>query len=112
MAGGSRLCADSAGADGLFAFAGLWEHWMSPDGSEIETGVIVTTAPNREVAEIHDRMPVILPPESYDAWLMPDGGGTDLLRPYPSADMELHPVSLTVNNPRNDTPACLETAGA
>ncbi|MBL8849492.1 MAG: SOS response-associated peptidase [Planctomycetaceae bacterium] len=89
-----------------FAFAGLWERW-----GDIESCAIITTEANDLIATIHDRMPVILPPDAWDAWLMPDGGNTELLRPYPPEEMELHPVSLTVNNPRNDTPACLEAAG-
>ena len=55
--------------DGLFAFAGLWEHWMAPDGSELETGLIVTTDPNRPVAAIHNRMPVVIMPDDFDTWL-------------------------------------------
>lgn len=54
---------------GLFAFAGLWEHWQSPDGSEIETAAIITTAANSDIAPIHDRMPVVIMPEHYDPWL-------------------------------------------
>jgi len=52
--------------EGLFAFAGLWEPWMGADGSEIETGLIITTEPNREVAAIHPRMPVVIAPEDYE----------------------------------------------
>jgi len=70
--------------DGLFAFAGLWEHWMGPDGSELETGLIITTDPNRPVAAIHDRMPVVIMPEDFDTWL---GGepriAQGLIRPAP-----------------------------
>ena len=58
--------------DGLFAFAGLWEHWMGADGSEIETGVIITTAPNKTIATIHDRMPVVINPDDYETWLTGD----------------------------------------
>ena len=45
---------------GLFALAGLWEHWMGPDGSELETAMLMTIAPNAELSAIHDRMPVII----------------------------------------------------
>ena len=55
--------------DGLFAFAGLWEHWMGADGSELETGLIITTEPNRVVAAIHTRMPVVIEPREFDTWL-------------------------------------------
>lgn len=54
---------------GLFAFAGIWEHWMGADGSEIETAAVITTEPNVTVARIYDRMPVIIQPESYAQWL-------------------------------------------
>jgi putative SOS response-associated peptidase YedK len=59
--------------NGLFAFAGLWEHWMGADGSELETGVIITTEPNSVVAKVHDRMLAILQPDSYAAWLDNEG---------------------------------------
>jgi putative SOS response-associated peptidase YedK len=58
--------------DGLFAFAGLWEHWMGSDGSELETGCIITTEPNAEVAAIHNRSPVVVEPQDYEAWLAGD----------------------------------------
>ncbi|MFO1088360.1 MAG: SOS response-associated peptidase [Hyphomicrobiales bacterium] len=56
----------------LFAFAGLWESWMSADGSEIDSACIVTTAANATVAAVHDRMPVVIPPERYADWLCSD----------------------------------------
>lgn len=56
----------------LFAFAGLWEHWMGADGSEIETGLIITGEPNAVVAQIHNRMPVIIMPEHFNLWLAGD----------------------------------------
>jgi putative SOS response-associated peptidase YedK len=76
----------------LLAFAGLWEHWDAPDGSFIESCTILTTAANAAVSVLHDRMPVILPPECFDEWLQP---GQDparlpaLLRPYPAEEMVL-----------------------
>ena len=70
-----------------FGFAGLWEHWMGADGSEIETAAIVTTSPNAVVAKIHDRMPVVIMPEDYTAWLdtdnVPAEDAAALLRPAP-----------------------------
>jgi putative SOS response-associated peptidase YedK len=54
---------------GLFGFAGVWEHWMGADGSELETACIVTAAANHTVAAVHDRMPVVIPPERFGAWL-------------------------------------------
>lgn len=92
-----------------FAFAGLWERWQAHDGNTLETGTIITTEANSLMASVHDRMPVILPPETYDRWL--DPGATDLqplLRPYASDAMTLYPVSLTVNSPSHDTPDCIQ----
>src|SRR6185436_19164584 len=54
---------------GLFAFAGLWEHWLGADGSEIETAAIITTAPNDVIAQIYSRMPVVIHPENFAQWL-------------------------------------------
>jgi len=86
--------------DGLFAFAGLWEHWMSPDGSEIETGVIVTTAPNREVAEIHDRMPVVIQPQDYETWLTGEvDAAAKLIHPAPDGFFTLEPTRIERNAP-------------
>ena len=51
------------------AFAGLWETWIGPNGEELETAAIVTTRANRTLAPIHERMPVIVPPEAFDLWL-------------------------------------------
>ncbi|MEE9552335.1 MAG: SOS response-associated peptidase [Gammaproteobacteria bacterium] len=88
----------------LFAFAGLWEYWERPD-EEIESCTIITTEANQLMATIHDRMPVILDPEHYDAWL--EEGGTDLLMPY-SGEMSVHPVSTKVNSPKSDGAALIE----
>ena len=54
---------------GLFAFAGLWEHWLGADGSELETAAIITTAPNNVIAQIYSRMPVVIHPENFAQWL-------------------------------------------
>ena len=66
-ASGPIACGRSDG--GPIAFAGLWETWMGPNGEEMETAAIVTTPANRELARLHDRMPVIVPPEAFDFWL-------------------------------------------
>jgi len=69
----------------LFAFAGIWEHWTSPDGSELASAAILTTEPNAMMAKIHTRMPVIIKPESFTKWLdhsRPDGRTVEkLMRP-------------------------------
>jgi putative SOS response-associated peptidase YedK len=99
-------------ADGApFAFAGLWENWLAPEGQFISSGAIITTTPNALVAPIHDRMPAILAPEDYDAWLSPEPlpppALTALLRPYPAAAMRQRAVSARVNRASYDAPDCL-----
>ena len=95
----------------VFGFAGLWEHWESGDGSLLETCTILTTAPNELMASIHNRMPVILPADDYEAWLDPtlqDRGFLEsLLEPYDADAMQAYPVSTQVNNPRHDQAECL-----
>jgi len=95
-----------------FAFAGLWEHWKPAEGEPLETCTIITTEPNDLMAPIHNRMPVILSPTSYDQWLDPTFQQITplnaLLRPYPSKELTAYPVSTLVNNPRHDAPQCLE----
>ena len=92
--------------DEPLAFAGLWEVWRPP-GSEDElvSGTIITGEPNDKMAEIHDRMPVILPPDTWDAWLDRDQHDIELLGrflvPAPSSLLTFHPVSTEVNNVRN-----------
>jgi len=91
-----------------FAFAGLWDQWNAPDGSTILSCTIITTQPNSLVEHIHNRMPVILPPQAYDAWLMPgEQSPTELahwLVPYPAEEMMAYPVSRQVNSPNNESP--------
>ena len=93
----------------LFAFGGLWEHWQSPDGSEIDSCTILTITPNTLTAPIHDRMPVIIDPADYDPWLEAGTAeAAELLRPYPAEVMGAQPVSKLVNNPKIDEPRCAE----
>jgi putative SOS response-associated peptidase YedK len=96
-----------------FAFAGLWENWFSKDGSQILSCTILTTRPNIMMENIHNRMPVILPPGTYDTWLQPGEVAdtkilSNLLIPYPDSEMSAYPVSTVVNNPRNESPACVQ----
>jgi putative SOS response-associated peptidase YedK len=96
-----------------FAFAGLWESWRDDGGPEVRSCAILTTAPNALAGEIHNRMPVILPAGSYDAWLDPEAEKEELvalLAPYPEAEMEAYPVSRFVNSPSNNDPRCIEPA--
>jgi putative SOS response-associated peptidase YedK len=93
---------------GLFAFAGLWEQWRDPDAGIIESFSIVTTRANDLLAPIHNRMPVILPPDAYPIWIDPgarDPGVLEgLLTPFPSQAMKAVPVSPRVNSPGADDP--------
>ena len=90
-----------------FVFAGLWDRWDGPEGP-VHTCTVLTTEPAASIAEIHDRMPVILPVESRDRWLDPSASQEALkalLRPYPG-QLEAYPVSTLVNSPDNDDPDC------
>jgi putative SOS response-associated peptidase YedK len=91
-----------------FAFAGLWDSWSGPDGSQVKSCTIITTVPNNLMALIHNRMPVILHPRDYAKWLDPatqtPEGLTPLLKPYPDEEMSAYPVSTLVNKPGNDMP--------
>jgi putative SOS response-associated peptidase YedK len=95
-------------AQPLFAFAGLWERWKPKDGAPIDTFTIVTTEANPAVAEIHDRMPVILPAAAHDAWLAGEAAeAAALLKSY-AGETRLRAVKKLVSDPRNDGPECLE----
>jgi len=97
-----------------FALAGLWERWEPEGGDPVESCTIITTAPNALLEPIHDRMPVILPPEHHEIWLTagPDHGATlrELLKPYPDEAMEAVAVSTLVNKPSVDDPRCVAPA--
>ena len=96
-----------------FAFAGLWDRWLSPDGSEVLSCAIITITPNQMMQEIHNRMPVILPDEAHPLWL--ESGDREItrlqaaLKPYPGEEMIAYLVSPLVNNPANDNPACIQS---
>jgi putative SOS response-associated peptidase YedK len=96
-----------------FAFAGLWEGWEKGGEGTLRTCAILTTRANPVLSGIHDRMPVILPHDAYDAWLDPDAGREELgelMIPYPNDDLETYPVSRFVNSPRNNDERCIEPA--
>jgi putative SOS response-associated peptidase YedK len=95
---------------GMFAFAGLWSTWHAPDGGRLRTCTILTTAANSAIAELHDRMPVILPPDAESEWLelaSPPGRVEEILGGLSPADISLQPVGLAVNDARYDGPECL-----
>jgi putative SOS response-associated peptidase YedK len=97
-----------------FAFAGLWDSWESPDGSNIKTCTIITTEPNELMANLHNRMPVILQPRDYAKWLDASPQTPEnllpLLKPYPPEALSAHPVSTLVNKPGNDSPELIVPA--
>lgn len=93
-----------------FAFAGVWEAWRNPEGEVVRSFAIVTTAANARIAQIHDRMPVILRQDDEDAWLDPAGDEPklqSLLVPYDLDQTDLYRVDARVNNVKNDDPQCL-----
>lgn len=98
----------------LFAMAGLWERWQPRDGAALESVAIVTTAATPSLAPLHDRMPLLVDPEGYDAWLDPSARDVAaVLARLPAARgaaLRLRRVSTRVNDIRNDDPRCLEDA--
>lgn len=94
-----------------FAFAGLWESWMGPNGEEIESAAIVTTQASPSIAHIHHRMPVMLAPEAFAPWLdcaqVDAQSALSFLTPLPDEQLELRPVSAAVNRVANDDPSLL-----
>jgi putative SOS response-associated peptidase YedK len=108
--------------DRPFAFAGLWESWRGKEEScesesaerespPIETCTVITTDANALTCDIHDRMPVILPEDSYDLWLDPEFECREplqqMLKPFSSDEMAMNSISTRVNNVRHDDEACL-----
>lgn len=101
-------------ADGdLLAFAGLWSTWRAADDEEpLRTCTILTTDANASLSELHDRMPVVLPPDAWDEWLDPDHPDPRELRhllvPAPDDALTVRPVSREVNTPRNNHAGLIE----
>ncbi len=95
-----------------FAFAGLWESWISAEGQSIKTCTIVTADPNELMKSIHNRMPVIVPEDLEEIWMDPSLQNKEdlapVLQPYPSEEMEAFEVSKLVNSPANDSPECIQ----
>jgi putative SOS response-associated peptidase YedK len=93
-----------------FAFAGMWERWEK-GGEPVESCTILTTAAADSLADIHDRMPLVLDPSMYDTWLDPTLQEPErilpMLAPAPMDDIERLPVSTWVNNPRHEGPMCV-----
>jgi len=98
--------------DTPFGFAGLWESWKPKDGEEIQSCTILTTDANADLRELHDRMPVVLPPDQQVAWLSQSASRGQLqamMQPRPEGTLVRHPVAPLVNSVRNDNPACVDS---
>jgi putative SOS response-associated peptidase YedK len=94
-----------------FGLAGLWENWRDPNTDEWERIFTVITVPSNDlVGQIHNRMPAILKPESYERCLGRETDPHDLLITYPSEPMTMWPISTRVNKPENDDPSILDRA--
>jgi putative SOS response-associated peptidase YedK len=94
-----------------FAFAGLWEGWRNPAGDIHRSFTIITTAALPDLLDLHHRMPVILPPDAYDAWLDPKLSPAEaqaLLIPYDRQPIARRAVSDAINTVRRDDAGCLE----
>jgi putative SOS response-associated peptidase YedK len=98
----------------LFTFAGLWDMWRDQEGDALYTFTIITTNANALLRPIHDRMPVIIDRLGAVPWLDPvvsnPGTLSILLQPFPSELMDTYEVSRLVNDPRNDSGACIAPA--
>jgi putative SOS response-associated peptidase YedK len=94
----------------LFAFEGIWDRWKDPSGNALETCSILTTSPNAVTSPVHDRMPVILDPDSYDLWLDPGmkdvSAVSELLKPCDARLMRCYPISTRINHVANDDEEC------
>lgn len=93
----------------LFAMAGLYDTWVSPEGDKISSCTIITTVPNKTMAGIHDRMPIILRKQDEAAWLDRSIQDVNLLQsligqPYPDEELRVYPVTKAVGNVKNDSP--------
>ncbi|MCG8359488.1 MAG: SOS response-associated peptidase [Kiloniellales bacterium] len=106
---GNRQAYYICGRDGaLLSFAGLWESWKDKENEErIETFTIIVTEANDFIRPWHHRMPVVLEPESFEAWLAGEAG-TELLRPAANNILQGHMVGPNVGNVKNDYPDLVE----
>ena len=109
MADGKQPYAIARRNTAPLAFAGLWEGWRDPAGETLRTFTILTTAANDDMAQLHDRMPVILEKQDWATWLGEEGGDhLTLMRPAESGVVRLWPVSRAVNSVRNNGPELLD----
>ncbi len=87
-----------------FALADICEVWRHPSGLDVPAFAIVTCAPNEMIADINDRMPVVLNPKDYERWLSPEPNPSDLLKPFDAEAMTMWPISRRVRTFRNAGP--------
>jgi putative SOS response-associated peptidase YedK len=93
----------------LFALAGIWETWSNLETKEkLLSCTILTSEAKSAIAEVHHRMPVIIPSEYYDLWLGEVDGRKELIESLPEIELQMHQVSKTVNSPKNDRPDCIK----
>jgi len=97
---------------GLMALAGLWENWRSSAGEWVRSFAIITTTPNELCAELHNRMPVVLGPQIWPAWLGEEPADarqlTAMLAPYPWEEMICWPVSIRMGSVKNNDPSLID----
>jgi putative SOS response-associated peptidase YedK len=103
-------CTPAIGA--LFGFAGLWETWKGKDQSVYHSCTIITTEASESIKEIHDRMPVILKPESIQEWLDPTNTNYEqlntILKHGRVTRVKTYPVAKLVDSPMNNDPRCIK----
>jgi putative SOS response-associated peptidase YedK len=109
VVGGKQPFAIARQNEAPLAFGALWEGWRSPDGEVLRTFAIITTAANREMAELHHRMPLVLEERDWPLWLgEQEGDPRTLLLPAPDGTLKAWPVSTRVNSPRNNDAGLIE----
>ncbi len=113
VGGGKQPYRFSRKDGGVFALAGLWEHWQDPaDGETVESCSIIVREAGPMTAPLHHRMPAIVPPEQFELWLGESGADQTEVAAVlgtPNEDgLKVYPVSKRVNSPRNDDPGCIE----
>lgn len=98
----------------FMAFAGLWAVWQGQDGSQVLSCALMSKTAAPSIAHIHDRMPVVLKPDHFAAWLDPNtrGPAVQEIIADSQSDFGSYPVSTRVNNTRNDSPELLEPAAS
>jgi putative SOS response-associated peptidase YedK len=100
---GKQAYAVARGDGQPMALGGLWEGWRSPEGEILRTFVVITVRANPDVAELHDRMPLILERQDWPTWLGEvEGGPAALLVPSPAATLRVWPVARAINSPQNN----------